>query len=123
EIVACRACHKAMDPLGMAFEHFDAVGIYRDTENGLTIDASGDLDGESFKDAAELGKLLRHSPRVGTCMVRNLFRFAIGTLEGDGDDELITEFAGTLEKNGYRFKSLLLAVAASKGFRLLSVPE
>jgi Protein of unknown function (DUF1592)/Protein of unknown function (DUF1588)/Protein of unknown function (DUF1595)/Protein of unknown function (DUF1585)/Planctomycete cytochrome C/Protein of unknown function (DUF1587) len=123
EIVACRACHKAMDPLGMAFEHFDAVGIYRDTENGLTIDASGDLDGESFKDAAELGKLLRHSPRVGTCMVRNLFRFALGTLEGDGDDELITEFAGTLEKSGYRFKSLLLAVAASKGFRLLSVPE
>jgi len=123
EVVACRACHKAMDPLGMAFEHFDAVGVYRNTENGLTIDASGDLDGESFKDAAELGKLLRHSPRVGTCMVRNLFRFALGTLEGDGDDELITEFAGTLEKSGYRFKSLLLAVAASKGFRLLSVPE
>lgn len=37
----CAACHKFFDPLGFGFEHFDEAGRYRETEQGLTIDASG----------------------------------------------------------------------------------
>ena len=41
----CAGCHAATDPIGFALEHFDAIGRYRTTEVGLTIDATGDLDG------------------------------------------------------------------------------
>ena len=38
---SCAACHQMMDPIGLAFESFDAIGKYRTTENGATIDVSG----------------------------------------------------------------------------------
>ncbi len=39
----CYGCHRAMDPIGVAFEHYDAFGNYRTTENGVTIDATGTI--------------------------------------------------------------------------------
>src|SRR5690606_18554881 len=42
----CAACHATMDPIGFALENFDAVGAWRDYENGFgshLIDASGRL--------------------------------------------------------------------------------
>ena len=57
---ACAACHAKMDPLGFAFENFDAVGAYRWQEGKINIDASGELPGgKKFKGAAELRPLLR----------------------------------------------------------------
>ena len=41
----CTGCHGLFDPLGLAMEHFDAIGQYRATENGLAIDATGSLNG------------------------------------------------------------------------------
>jgi hypothetical protein len=41
---ACANCHAVMDPPGFALENFDAVGQWRDQENGVTIDASGQLN-------------------------------------------------------------------------------
>ncbi len=43
----CAACHELMDPIGLAFEHFDAIGRWREQDGGQAIDASGTLsDGE-----------------------------------------------------------------------------
>ena len=41
----CASCHQLMDPVGLALENFDAVGLWRDQENGVTIDASGAVPG------------------------------------------------------------------------------
>jgi mono/diheme cytochrome c family protein len=119
----CAGCHKAMDPMGLAFESFDGIGALRKTENGLPIDASGELDGVPFKDAAELGGLLRKSSRVGVCVARSLFRFALGHLEEEGDEPLVEELARALDKDGYRFNTLVLGVVKSRGFRYVSLPE
>ena len=40
----CAGCHAFFDPIGLSFEHYDGIGAYRDTENGLPIDASADED-------------------------------------------------------------------------------
>ena len=62
----CAACHRKIDPLGFAFDNYDAIGRWR-TEEAVTdgagenpkVDASGELiDGRKFTDAAELKKLL-----------------------------------------------------------------
>src|SRR5262249_51828679 len=57
---ACANCHARLDPLGFAFENYDAVGAFRKKEGGFDIDASGTLpDGKSFKGAGELKAILK----------------------------------------------------------------
>ena len=55
---SCNACHGQFDPLGLAMEHFDPIGQYRATENGLAIDATGTLGGVNFDGDAQLGSTL-----------------------------------------------------------------
>lgn len=81
---ACRACHTLIDPAGFGFENFDAIGRWRDQENGVTVDASGALTGTnasdgSFADYAELAGLLAASPDVPRCVVVNFNMTAMGT--------------------------------------------
>jgi hypothetical protein len=112
-----------MDPMGLAFETFDGIGAFRNEEHGLPIDTSGELDGIPFRHAGELGALLRKSPKVGVCVARSLFRFALGHLESEGEEPLMEDLAKGLERDGYNFPSLVLNVVKSRGFRYLSPPE
>src|SRR5204863_4318060 len=59
----CAVCHEKMDALGFAFENFDAAGAWRTMDGPFPIDPSGALpDGRTFKDPADLRKLLRAEP-------------------------------------------------------------
>ena len=40
---ACSSCHNVIDPLGLALENFDVTGAWRIKDNGVSIDAAGDL--------------------------------------------------------------------------------
>jgi hypothetical protein len=85
----CANCHQLMDPVGLGFEHFDGAGMWRDTENGKPIDATGefvqtDIDGP-FNGAVEMSTKLSQSQQVRECMVKEWFRFSYGRAEGDGD--------------------------------------
>ncbi len=120
---SCAQCHLAMDPLGLGLENFDGIGRYRTTENGATIDASGDVDGVPFKTPAELGLQVALSPKLGTCFARNVYRYAVGHKETDEEEVVIEELAKRFEASGYRVKSLFAEVAASPGFRLAGEPR
>jgi hypothetical protein len=76
---SCAGCHRALDPLGYAFEGFDAMGRARSAENGAAIDASGsaELFGERvrFRDSAELTRRLAADPNVEECFARHAFRY------------------------------------------------
>lgn len=86
---SCAACHGFMDPIGLGLEQFDAVGAHRLTENGLTIDASGDLDGIPFTDAVSLGAAISTHPDLLPCMTANLLAYADGiTAPSDHPDVL-----------------------------------
>jgi hypothetical protein len=116
EVASCAACHQVMDPLGLALENFDAIGAYRTTDAGQTIDPSGDLDGARFSGPRELATLLKQHPDVASCIARSLYRHATGHVEAGGEEPAVTTLATELQANGYRFRSLMLGVVRSAGF-------
>ena len=62
----CSSCHSRMDPLGLALENFNALGLWRDKERGQPIDASGQLiTGESFHDVRDLKRILKRTAPAG----------------------------------------------------------
>jgi hypothetical protein len=76
----CNGCHQFMDPLGLAFEHYDVVGRYRDTDLGAAIDASGAVPTTDvpFDGAASLATALENDKRFANCVVQKLFTYALG---------------------------------------------
>ena len=117
-VAGCAACHLLMDPIGLAFENFDAIGRYRTTEIGREIDASGELDGEKFDDARELAALLRKHPGVDACLTRSVYRYATGHVETEGEEVLVKRIATELDGATDKWKALFLGVIESDGFRL-----
>jgi len=84
----CSGCHALMDPVGFAFEQFDAIGQFRTTENGVTIDVTGQINmvdepglGGPFKGVRELGTKLAASDMARDCVATQWFRFAAGRNE------------------------------------------
>ena len=84
----CAACHRLIDPVGFGLEHFDATGRYRDTENGLPIDATGTLEpsGEAFDGAGSLAEVLLSSEDTRNCFVSQWSRFAFGRAEEETNE-------------------------------------
>lgn len=118
---SCAACHELIDPIGFGFEHYDAVGRYRDVEYGQPIDGSGalggtDVDG-SFDGAVELAYRLAQSDEVRSCVATQWFRFAFGRIETEADECARTAIDDAFADSGYRIADLMLAIVASDAFR------
>ncbi len=120
---SCAACHVVIDPPGFALEHFDAIGRYRETENGLPIDSSGELDGEAFEDAIGLAEVLRNRAEVSACLVENFYRYANGASDAQADADLLAELTTELSSRGYVWRELIKAFAASEAFNSVSLLE
>lgn len=120
----CRACHAIMDPIGFGLENFDAVGRFREEENGVPIEASGDLLTSGglvpFSGAQELSELLQEDPRLYACAVEKLFSFATGRLPSDSeaDDACRTEkLTDAFADGDYDFRELITMVVLTDSFR------
>jgi hypothetical protein len=116
----CAGCHSLMDPLGLALENMDGIGAYRETENGVVIDPSGELNGQSFDDAIGLGDALAQDAGLAPCLVRSLYKYAMGRDVVDGEEGFLAELEGRFENSGYRFRDLLKAIVTSEAFRATS---
>ncbi len=114
---ACAGCHSFIDPPGFLFERFDSVGRYRESVNGITLDASGDLDGVPMSNLGDLAQHLAQDSRLSTCMVRQVYRFALGRLEEEGEESEILRLHEKFRAQGFRFKALIKALLMSDGFR------
>ena len=69
----CNGCHQYIDPIGFGLEHFDAVGRWRDTDNGVAIDATGNVPGSAtppFDGAVGLATAVGDDPRFLDCMIQ-----------------------------------------------------
>lgn len=115
---ACAGCHELTDPIGLALEHFDALGGYRETDQGLTIDPSGKLDGVAFDDAVGLGSALIDHPSMSDCTIRNLYRYAVGHVEQSDEEETIDALVAALEDSGFDMRATIEAFATSESFRV-----
>ncbi len=116
----CAACHQMMDPLGFALENFDAVGRWRDTDNGSPIDASGELPtGEVFTGVDQLQKLLVEQKREAfvRCLTQKMLIFALGRGLRYEDQCTVNEIVKRLHDNDYRFSELVLGIVESVPFR------
>jgi hypothetical protein len=120
----CNGCHGQMDPLGFAFEHFDPVGAHRMLDGTAPIDSSGTVEGlGEFADAAELAWLLHDDPRVPACLVRNLYRWAIGHVDDVGQAEALASLSDRFVENGHVFEALAVELVASPAFRRVGEPK
>jgi len=84
----CKSCHKLFDPLGFGFEHFNEAGQYRETESGLTIDASGTYtpaiagaQSFSFSGQEDLATALAQILEAHQCVANYLATYAFGTAQ------------------------------------------
>jgi hypothetical protein len=120
---ACAGCHSLTDPIGLALESFDAVGMYREEENGAPIDTSGELDGIAYDDSVGMGQALRDNPALGPCLVRSLFRYAVGRSPEAGEEALLEYLDERFASSEYRVTELMREVVLSDGFRTTSGPR
>ena len=120
----CASCHKFIDPIGLAFENFDAIGQWREQEQGQPIDVSGELTGTDVTGAivgvVPMTAKLAQSQQVTTCFVRQWFRFAFGRAESDSDDPRIGTIAGGFKSANGKVQDLLIALTTTPDFRYLA---
>jgi hypothetical protein len=120
---SCAGCHAFIDPPGLLFESFDAAGIYRELENGVPVDSSGDIDGKPLANAKELAALLSDEPQIGQCIVKQLFRHAQGRLETEDEQPTVDDLVQRFEDADHRFLDLLVELAVHDGFRTATAKE
>jgi Protein of unknown function (DUF1588)/Protein of unknown function (DUF1585) len=119
----CAGCHKIMDPIGLALENFDGAGQYRTAENGAPIDASGELDGTQFKDAAGLGQAMHDDPAAVSCLVGDVYRYAAGRDVQQSEMAFTVWLKDRFAADGYQLPVLLRRIALSDAFYRVSRPS
>ncbi|WP_428268473.1 DUF1592 domain-containing protein [Haliangium sp.] len=121
---ACAMCHLWMDTIGFGFENFDAIGRYRAEQNGLPIDASGeilysdDADG-AFNGVVELAERLGNSNQVRRCVSTQWFRYAYGRAETDADTCSMDVINQYFEESAWDVKELLVGLTQTDAFRYM----
>jgi hypothetical protein len=112
-----------MDPVGLAFENYDAIGQWRDRENGVLIDARGSVPGvEGEVDGpVELVRNLAESPKTHACFATHWSNFAYGRTVGDDEDCLAQQIEDAFVASGYDIAQLLIDLTQTEAF--LYLPE
>lgn len=118
----CRSCHELADPIGFAFEHFDGIGRYRADENGLPIDATGQIlstanTDSQFDGAPALASILAKSPDVQSCYARQWIRYGYGLLDEGPLSCLSNSVANDFQSGNLKVLDLLVALTNTPHFR------
>lgn len=109
---ACAGCHKMMDPVGLAFENYDAFGIWRDADDAGTIDPSGKLpDGRAFASSAELTELLASSPELPRCVALKLATYALGRVPSGKEICIVDAIAKKSQDESYGLQDMIVDIA------------
>ena len=136
----CAACHRLIDPIGFGLEHYDAIGRYRETQRvtvfptldeiktktktkptlyELPIEASGSVRGlpnSEFSSPGQLGGILAESAVCQRCIVKQLFRYAVGRPETAEDEETINGSLKDFRDSQFRYQNLIISIIKSKAF-------
>ena len=119
----CASCHAKIDPLGFAMEHFDAIGRWRETDAGAAIDATVDWDGQrvdsprAFREA-----LLGRGTEFVRTVTEKLLTYALGRGVDYYDAPTVRQLVRDLEKDDYRWSSLVAGIVGSAPFQMRQVP-
>jgi hypothetical protein len=123
---ACASCHNRMDPLGLAFENFNAMGQWREFERGQNVDPAGKLiSGEAFTGARELKEILvkHHRDAFHRCFTEKILTYALGRGLDWRDEATLDLLIGKLNENEGRILPLLRGVVESAAFQRRSATK
>ncbi len=116
----CASCHKIMDPIGFSLENFNGIGMWRTEDNGVSIDASGQLvDGTKMSGPAGLRQALMHySPQFTRVITEKLMTYALGRGVEYYDMPLVRSIVRDADRNNDRFSSIVLGIVKSAPFQM-----
>jgi hypothetical protein len=121
----CAACHRVMDPIGLAMENFDAVGAWRADDHGAPIDASGELaDGTKVDGIVSLRNALVARPgNFVTAMTEKMLTYALGRGLDHRDAPTVRAIVRRSAGDSYRFSSVVLGIVESAPFLMRDPPQ
>ncbi len=134
---SCASCHRLIDPIGFGFEKFDAIGRKREklqltffpqraererkpSKAELELDTRGKVSGiagSDFSSPNELGKVLAQSAECQRCVVKQVFRYALGRMETPADRPVIESVFEDFARSQFRFQELIISLVSSDTFR------
>lgn len=114
----CATCHEKMDPIGFAFENFNAVGEWRDLDEGFPIDPSGKLpDGTEFNGPKDLIKELMNRDTFVRSVIEKMLTFALGRGLEYYDQCTVNDIFEALSADHLKFQSLVQSIVLSNPFQ------
>jgi len=122
----CAACHRKIDPLGFAFDAYDAIGRWREVEvvrdgagDNPKVDASGEMtDGRKFADAAEFKKLLLADlDKFNAAFIEKLATYALRRGMAVDDRAALADLARRSKGADFRLGAIVEALALSELFQ------
>ena len=125
---ACQGCHALIDPIGFGLENYDGIGRYRAEDEGMPVDASGELLGTEdidgpFSGAIELSRRLSSSDSARECVATKLFRYSVTRTELDVESCQLERLYEVAADNDWNVKSLLSELTQLNSFLYMRTPE
>jgi hypothetical protein len=116
----CVSCHRVIDPLGLALENFDVVGMWRIRDGGTPIDATGTLyDGTALAGPVALrAAMLKHKETVLRNFTENLMAYALGRRVEYFDMPVVRRIVRDAGTNQNHFSSFVVGIVKSPAFRM-----
>jgi len=115
----CASCHDTIDPIGLGLENYGGDGAWRDLDNDLPVDASGELPGGLTFDGPD--GMIQHlltDPRFTHCIAEKAYIYAMGRDVLDTDEGFLVAIENAFKASGHRFKALATSIATSDAFRM-----
>jgi hypothetical protein len=136
---SCAGCHSLIDPIGFGLEGFDNIGRARDKltlriaqerdavtnqqrspkEFDLPLETAGNIQGipnSNFEGAKALGNILANDPTCQKCVVKLVFRYAVGRHEAEADQPHLDALYDVFRKSGFHFRDMVLELVTSAPF-------
>lgn len=119
-------CHgQLINPVGFAFENFDGLGRFRETDNGQPVDTSGvypfQEGDQAFPGAPELMELMASGSQAHQCWSKKMASYALARDIVEADRPLVESLSAVSQESGGSLKEVMLALVRSDAFRIRAV--
>ena len=116
---ACASCHSRIDPWGIAFENYDALGVFRTNIRNRPVEANSELFNHQKLAGMEGLKrylLIERQDQFAEAMVHKLTSYALGRPLTLGDRVDIENLTAQLRRQNDRLSDLIQLIVSSDIF-------